>query len=284
MVIVPRTNDIGNFEVHRALPFKNKRMVGPFIFWDQMGPGEFLTNQGVDVRPHPHIGLSTVTYLFQGSLDHKDSLGNDIRIKPGEINLMTAGAGIVHSERTGEDIRTQPSSLFGIQSWLAQPKKFETGDNGFVHVDKKDLPTFEDGGVTGRVIFGEYGGVKSPVKGQWDTLYVDLIMKEGTQISVPSEAEERALYVMGGQIEISGQVYDAGQMMVLHPGSHVSVKALGDLRLMILGGATMDGPRHIWWNFVSSDKEILEQAKKDWKNGNFPKVPDDEQEFIPLPE
>lgn len=284
MVIVPRTNDIGNFEVHRALPFKKKRMVGPFIFWDQMGPGEFLTNQGVDVRPHPHIGLSTVTYLFQGSLDHKDSLGNDIRIKPGEINLMTAGAGIVHSERTGEDIRTQPSSLFGIQSWLAQPKQYETGENGFLHVGKQELPTFTDEGVTGRVIFGEYGGVKSPVKGQWDTLYIDLILQAGAQITVQPEAEERALYVMGGQIEIAGQVYDAGQMMVLNPGSNVSVKALGDLRLMILGGATMDGPRHIWWNFVSSDKEILEQAKRDWKNGKFPKVPDDEREFIPLPE
>jgi hypothetical protein len=283
MVIVPRTNDIGNFEVRRALPFRKKRMVGPFIFWDQMGPGEFLTHQGVDVRPHPHIGLSTVTYLFDGTLDHKDSLGNDMRIKPGEVNLMTAGSGIVHSERTGQDIRQNPSRLFGIQSWLAQPQKFEDGKSDFLHIPKQDLPIFESDGVSGRVIFGDFNGVKSPAATQWDTLYVDLSLKANTKIDIPAGVEERALYTMGGQIEIEGTVYDPGQMMVLHPGDIVTLTALGDIRVMILGGATMDGPRHIWWNFVSSSKEKIEQAKQDWKDQKFAKVPT-EDEFIPLPE
>lgn len=283
MVIVPRSNDIGNFEVHRALPFRNRRMVGPFIFWDQMGPGEFLTNKGVDVRPHPHIGLSTVTYLFQGTLDHKDSLGNDMRIKPGEINLMTAGSGIVHSERTGQDIRQQPSSLFGIQSWIAQPKKFENGESAFTHIAKTDLPTFDDKGVSGRVIFGDFNGVTSPAETQWDTLYVDLMLQQGAIIKVPAIAEERALFTIGGAVEIGGVAYEPGQMLVLRDGDAVTVKALGDVRVMLLGGATMDGPRHIWWNFVSSDKERIEQAKQDWREGKFAAVPG-ETEFIPLPD
>jgi len=284
MVILPRTNDIGNFEVHRALPFRNRRIVGPFIFWDQMGPGEFLTNQGVDVRPHPHIGLSTVTYLFDGTLDHKDSLGNNMRIKPGEVNLMTAGSGIVHSERTGDDIRQAPSKLFGIQSWLAQPKEDENGESAFLHIEKNNLPTFDADGVTGRVIFGDFNGVKSNAKTQWDTLYVDLMLKENAQINIPTDTEERALYTLGGEIEIGGVVYPPNQMMVLKPGDAVTVLARGDVRIMLLGGATMDSKRYIWWNFVSSDKDRIEQAKQDWKEGKFPVVPDDAEEFIPLPE
>jgi redox-sensitive bicupin YhaK (pirin superfamily) len=283
MVIVPRTGDIGNFEVHRALPFREKQMVGPFIFWDQMGPGEFLTGQGVDVRPHPHIGLSTVTYLFEGNMDHKDSLGNDMRIKPGEVNLMTAGKGIVHSERTGMDIRQEPSTLFGIQSWMALPKSHEEIDPDFVHADKDKLPEFEEKGLRGRVILGDYEGVTSPVKTVWDTLYVDLIIDEGACITVPNTTEERALYVLGGKVEIGGIIYDPHQMMVLRPGDNVTIKAVDGVRVMILGGAVMDGPRHIWWNFVSSSKDRLEQAKQDWKDKKFPLVPGDEEEFIPLP-
>lgn len=284
MVIIPRTGDIGNFEVRRALPFKNKRMVGPFIFWDQMGPGEFLTNQGVDVRPHPHIGLSTVTYLFDGTMDHKDSLGNDMRIVPGDLNLMSAGSGIVHSERTGLDIRQQPSRLFGIQSWLAQPKDREYSDPAFSHTEEKALPLFDAEGLNGRVILGDFSGVKSPVKTDWDTLYVDLHLQPGAQLSIPKTTEERAIYVLEGQIEIGGVMYDPQQMMVLRPGDDVVVKAHGAVRMMLLGGATMDGPRYIFWNFVASDKERLEQAKRDWKDGRFAKVPGDEVEFIPLPE
>ena len=283
MVIVPRTNDIGNFEVKRALPFRNKRMVGPFIFWDQMGPGEFLTGQGIDVRPHPHIGLSTVTYLFDGSMDHKDSLGNDIRIKPGDLNLMTAGSGIVHSERTGSDVREGPSNLYGIQSWVAQPEKDEAGSPAFEHVSKESLPVFDEQGVEGRVILGEFQGLQSPVKTQWDTLYVDVALDENAVLKIPKMTEERALYVLNGAIEIGGVQYKAQQMMVLNPGDDIVVKALEPLRLMILGGATMDSKRYIWWNFVASSKERLEQAKQDWRESRFAKVPGDESEFIPLP-
>ncbi len=284
MVIIPRTSDIGNFEVMRALPFRNKRMVGPFIFWDQMGPGEFLTGQGVDVRPHPHIGLSTVTYLFDGTLDHKDSLGNDMRIKAGDVNLMTAGAGIVHSERTGQDVRQNPSKLYGIQSWIAQPKSHEEGVPSFSHTDTKNLPEFENNGVKGKLILGEFEGVKSPVPTQWDTLYLDVTMKAGSKINIPKETEERAIYTISGEIEIGGTTYPAEQMMVLHPNTNVTLRAKTDARLMILGGAVMDGPRYIFWNFVASSKERLEQAKQDWKEQKFPKVPKDDKEFIPLPE
>lgn len=284
MIIVPRTNDIGNFEVHRALPFKDKRMVGPFIFWDQMGPGEFLTGQGLDVRPHPHIGLSTVTYLFSGTMDHKDSLGNDMRIVPGEVNLMTAGKGIVHSERTGQDVRQSASDLFGIQSWIAQPMKDEQGDCAFTHTDKDELLTFSDKGINGRVILGDFAGVKSPTKTQWETLYVDLHLDQGRSIEIPVATEERAIYVVAGQVEMGGVIYDPQQMLVLKSGNHVKIRAVHDVHMMVLGGAAMDGPRHIWWNFVASDKELLEQAKKDWKAGKFPTVPKDDEEFIPLPD
>lgn len=284
MVILPRTNDIGNFEVYRALPFRNKRMVGPFIFWDQMGPGEFLTGQGVDVRPHPHIGLSTVTYLFDGTMDHKDSLGNDMRIKPGDVNLMSAGKGIVHSERTGQDVRESPSRLFGIQSWLAQPETHEENTPSFLHTDENELAVFEEGGVNGRLILGEFSGIKSPVKTDWDTLYAEFFLNAGKVIQIPKETEERAIYVLQGHVEIGGVSYDPQKMMVLNPGEDVSVKALDDVHMMVLGGATMDSKRYIWWNFVASSKERLEQAKDDWREGRFNKVPGDEQEFIPLPE
>lgn len=283
MVILPRTGDIGNFEVHRALPFKEKRMVGPFIFWDQMGPGEFLTGQGVDVRPHPHIGLSTVTYLFDGTMDHKDSLGNDMRIVPGDVNLMTAGQGIVHSERTGLDIRQKPSSLYGIQSWLAQPLNHENGEPAFSHTAKQNLPTFGEGGLKGRIILGEFSGIKSPAQTQWDTLYVDLQLKGGAKLQIPNTTEERAIYVLSGQIEIGGVTYEPQQMMVLRPGDIVTIQALSPVHMMLLGGAAMDSKRYIFWNFVASSKERLEQAKEDWREGRFAKVPGDEKEFIPLP-
>lgn len=283
MVIVPRTGDIGNFEVRRALPFRKKRMVGPFIFWDQMGPGEFLTGQGLDVRPHPHIGLSTVTYLLDGSIDHKDSLGSDIRITPGDVNLMTAGSGIVHSERTGVDVRERRSNLFGVQSWLAQPKTHENGAPSFHHMGKADLPAFSEGGLQGRVILGDYLGLKSAVVTQWETIYVDLEIEAGEVCPIPKATEERAIYVLEGRIEIGSTVYEPQQMMVLRPGDDVTVKALDPVRMMLLGGAAMDGPRYIFWNFVSSSQERLEEAKEAWRDQVFPKVPGDDEEFVPLP-
>ncbi|MGD1916545.1 MAG: pirin family protein [Phycisphaerales bacterium] len=282
MVIIPRVSDIGGFEVRRALPFRSRRMVGPFIFWDQMGPGEFLSGRGLDVRPHPHIGLSTITYLVEGSIDHKDSLGTDKRILPGDVNLMTAGRGITHSERTGEDVRLNPSRIFGIQSWVAQPKAHEDDQPAFVHAAKADLPTFEDQGVTGRIVLGEFQGVASPVETQWPTLYVDVALEAGSRLTIPATTEERALYATTGEIEIADTRYEPQQMLVLKPGQTVCVQARTPTRLMILGGATMDGPRYILWNFVSSSKERLQEAKRLWQEGGFPSVIGDDGEPIAM--
>jgi redox-sensitive bicupin YhaK (pirin superfamily) len=284
LIIVPRTVDIGGFEVHRALPFKERRMVGPFIFWDQMGPGEFVSGRGVDVRPHPHIGLSTVTYLFDGNMDHKDFLGNDMRILPGDVNLMCAGKGIVHSERTGQDVRQNPSRLFGIQSWLAQSKAMEESEPEFTHVDAAEIPSFETKALSGRLILGEFEGYTSPIKTQWETLYLELNIEKGASFVVPSISEERALYLVAGKIEIGGTIYDNRQMMVLLPGSEILLKACEEVHLLLIGGAAMDGPRYIWWNFVSSSVERIKSAAEDWKKKKFEIVPGDEKEFIPLPD
>ncbi len=284
LIIVPRTVDIGGFEVHRALPFHDKRMVGPFIFWDQMGPGEFVAGSGVDVRPHPHIGLSTVTYLFDGNMDHKDSLGNNMRIKPGDVNLMSAGRGIVHSERTGQDVRQNPSRLFGIQSWLAQPKKLERSDPEFIHVGAAKIPTIETKELSGRLILGEFQGAQSPIKTQWDTLYLELKMNKGASIVIPRTTEERAIFLVTGKVEIGGTNYHNRQMMVLRPDSDIRVKGCDDVHLILLGGAVMDGPRYIWWNFVSSSVDRIKRAAEDWRNKKFAIVPGDEEEFIPLPD
>ncbi|NCN27117.1 pirin family protein [bacterium] len=282
-VIVPRTGDIGNFEVKRALPSKQRRMVGPFIFLDQMGPGEFITGQGVDVRPHPHIGLSTVTYLLSGTLDHRDSLGFYQRIKPGEVNLMTAGSGVVHSERIGQDVREKPSDLFGMQSWIALPKSEEERESSFNNYTKESLPCLEDEGKIVRLICGNLYGMSSPVKTFSDTLYADISMESGATLPVPKIVEERALYALQGELEIAGTSYEAGQLLILRPGDEISVKARTKLRVMLLGGAPLEGPRHVWWNFVSSSKERIEEAKRQWREGLFPNVPL-ETEFIPLPE
>lgn len=284
MVILPRASDIGGLEVRRALPFRSKRMVGPFIFWDQMGPGEFLSGRGVDVRPHPHIGLTTLTYLLDGSIDHRDSLGNDVRIHAGDANLMTAGGGIVHSERTGQDIRQRPSSLFGVQSWLAQPRTHEEGDPEFARAPRESMPTFEEPGMAGRLVLGEFLGVQSPLITQWPALYVDVEMKPGAKLGIPATTEERAIYTLVGHIEIGGVRFPPEQMLILRPGEELTVMAHDDVRVMILGGAVMDGPRYIYWNFVSSSKERLLQAKEDWMNRRFPIIPSDAHEFVPLPE
>ncbi|MFA5507725.1 MAG: pirin family protein [Vulcanimicrobiota bacterium] len=283
MVIIPRTGDLGNFGVLRSLPFRRKRMVGPFIFWDQMGPGEFLSGQGIDVRPHPHIGLSTVTYLFDGSLHHRDSLGTDQTILPGEINLMSAGSGIVHSERTGQKQRQVPSRLFGIQSWLAQPLSREESSPTFHHQSRDGLPEERGEGVQLKVLLGEAFGLRSSVPLDWPAIYLDINLEKGARFSVPREVEERALYGLSGRFEVAGQEYPAKQMVVLRPGAQVTIKALEPTRLTLLGGEAMDGPRYIWWNFVSSSRERLEQAKEDWRLGRFAPVPGDSEEFIPLP-
>ncbi len=284
LIIVPRTVDIGGFKVHRALPFHEKRMVGPFIFWDQMGPGEFIAGRGVDVRPHPHIGLSTVTYLFDGTMDHKDSLGNDLRIKPGDVNLMSAGSGIVHSERTGQDLRQNPSRLFGIQSWLAQPKPLENSDPEFTHVGAEKIPTIETKELSGRLILGDFQGLQSPIQTQWETLYLELKMIKGASIVIPATTEERALFLVTGEFEIGGIKYNSRQMMVLRPGAEILVKGCDDVHLILLGGTVMDGPRYIWWNFVSSSVDRIKSAAEDWRNKKFAIVPGDEKECIPVPD
>ncbi len=282
MAILPRTGDLGGFEVLRALPFRHKRLVGPFIFWDQMGPGEFLTGQGIDVRPHPHIGLSTLTYLFDGTLDHRDSLGTYCTITPGDVNLMTAGSGIVHSERTSAVVRETPSRLYGIQSWVASPKHMEEGEPAFVHHGRSELPEFEYEGARGRIIVGKFEGLKSPVTTDWESIYVDLALDSGARVSIPPAYEERALYLAEGRVEVSGQVFEPGQMLVLKSGRSVDLKALEPGRVLLLGGAAMDGPRYIWWNFVSSSRERIEEAKRAWTARQFSEVPGD-PERTPLP-
>lgn len=283
-IIIPRSSDIGGFEVQRALPFLDRRMVGPFIFWDEMGPGEFITGQGVDVRPHPHIGLSTVTYLFDGALDHRDSLGTYKTIALGDINLMHAGTGIVHSERTGMDMRAHPHRLYGIQSWVAQPKFCEENTPAFVHHGAAELPMLKDNGVSLRLIAGQgHYGLSSPIQTQWDTLYADVTLDTGAQLPVPVDVEERAIYVLSGEIEIGGTVYAPRQMLVLAPRQPATIKAASPVRLMVLGGAAMDGPRYIWWNFVSSRRDRIEDAAARWHARAFADVPGDNKEFIPLP-
>lgn len=283
-VIVPRARDLGGFEVRRALPTAGRQMVGPFIFWDQMGPAELKVGRGVDVRPHPHIGLATVTYLFEGEIFHRDSLGSAIAIRPGAVNLMTAGRGIVHSERETPDAQSQPRRLFGIQSWAALPKAHEEMAPTFVHHPADALPVIADTGKVVRLVMGTLYGATSPAAFPHPNFYAEAVLAAGTDLPLDADYEERALYVAAGRIAIAGQNFEEGRMLVFRPGDRITIKAETNARLMLLGGEPMDGPRIIWWNFVSSSRERLEAAKEDWKNRRFPVVPGDETEFIPLPE
>jgi hypothetical protein len=282
-VIVPRSRDLGGFSVRRALPAAERRMVGPFIFFDQMGPAEFLTGKGIDVRPHPHIGLSTLTWVIAGEIMHRDSLGSVQAIRPGEVNWMTAGRGIAHSERTPEALRAGPSTLFGLQTWLALPKAHEETEPGFVHIEAGALPTIDGMGAHVTLIAGAGWGARSPVPVFSETIYADAEIAAGGTLPIAAEHEEMALYVLAGRVEIQGDAFDAGSLLVLAPKTPVAVKALAEARVMVLGGATADAPRHIWWNFVSSDAGRIEQAKADWRAGRFDAVTGDD-EFIPLPE
>ena len=286
VVIAARTQDLGdNFEVRRALPSKERRMVGPFIFLDQMGPHLFSAGRGLDVRPHPHIGLATVTYLFDGEIIHRDSLGSEQVIRPGDVNWMTAGRGIVHSERTSLMARQQSSSLSGLQCWVALPKSHEETDPSFVHVGAADLPIQEGEGVVARIIAGNYYGKRAPIVTFSDLFYVDVQLQPDATLVIPSEYPEQAIYVVQGTIILSNDgVFGPGQLLVLKPGKSIDISARGaEARCIILGGEPMDGPRGIVWNFVSSSLERIEQAKDDWKNQRFPQVPG-ESEYIPLPD
>lgn len=281
--VVPRSRDLGGFEVRRVLPSRERRMVGPFVFFDQMGPAAFTGGRGLDVRPHPHIGLATVTYLFEGLIVHRDSLGTEQVIRPGDVNWMTAGRGIVHSERSDDITRQRGGRLSGIQSWVALPAHLEEGEPAFAHWPGADLPAAEGEGISLRVIAGEFAGRRSPVATASETLYADVRLEPGARLAVPASHEERALYPVSGTLTIAETRFAPMQLLVLKPGAEVVVEASEECRLILLGGESLDGPRHIWWNFVSSSKERIEQAKADWKAGRFDPVPGDD-DFIPLPE
>jgi redox-sensitive bicupin YhaK (pirin superfamily) len=284
-VIAPRTVDLGDgFSVRRALPSARTRMVGPFIFFDHFGPAEFRAGAGLDVRPHPHIGLATVTYLFDGEIMHRDSLGTEAPIKPGEVNLMTAGRGIVHSERTGSELRTTGSPIHGLQMWVALPAAKEEMAPEFAHHEVQEFPMVRDDGVFARVVIGSLYGETSPVPTVHETMFANVALRPGATLPIDAGHEERALYLVDGTLDIAGDTFAPGQLLVFKPGDRLTVKAVTDAHFVICGGAPMDGPRHIWWNFVSSRKDRIEQAKADWKAGHFGKVLGDEIEFIPLPE
>jgi redox-sensitive bicupin YhaK (pirin superfamily) len=284
LVLLPRSVDVGHFAVRRALPHARRRMVGPFIFFDHFGPAEFHSGQGIDVRPHPHIGLATVTYLFDGEIMHRDSLGTAAAIRPGEVNWMTAGHGIVHSERTAPEHRREGEPIHGLQCWVALPATEEERAPGFAHHDAAALPLVTENGTSVRVVAGEIYGARSPVETLWETLFADVTLAAGSSLHFDATTEERGAYLISGEVDIAGERFSPGRLLLFHPGDAITITAVTDAHLILLGGAAMDGPRHIWWNFVSSRKERIEQAKADWKLARFDTVPGDESEFIPLPE
>ena len=279
MIIAPRERDLGGFTVRRILPFATHRMVGPFIFFDHMGPAAFEDHQGMDVRPHPHINLATVTYLFEGSIVHRDSLGSLQTIEPGAINWMTAGRGIVHSERSPRGIK-----LHGLQCWVALPKESEEIEPTFVHHPAATLPEFKIGQASCKLLVGDMLGHKSPVKTESDVLYAHVALPADASMDIEANGRDLAVYLITGELQVNGQSVGAGQMMVAESGQNLKIQAQKLSDLMILGGAPLPGDRHIYWNFVSSSKERIERAKDDWRNQRFPKVPGDEKEFIPLPD
>jgi redox-sensitive bicupin YhaK (pirin superfamily) len=288
-LIVPRARDLGDFEVRRALPAPKRQMVGPFIFFDQAGPAEFVTGKGVDVRPHPHIGLATVTYLYRGEFQHRDSLGTNQIILPGAVNWMVAGRGVTHSERTSAATRKGPHSLFGIQTWVALPEDKEDVAPSFEHHGKDTLPLIEDNGLSVRLVLGRAWGRTAPASVFSDTFYADVTLHPNVRFPLPDDHEDRGLYIVEGAVSIAEQAFEAGQMMVFRPGDRITVAAGPQgARLMALGGATLGGPRHIWWNFVASSRDKIEVAKEEWRRGAwgqglFDLPPDDRAEFIPLP-
>lgn len=282
VVIVPKPRDIGAFEVRRTLPSIERRSVGPFVFFDEMGPAELAEGNYLDVRPHPHIGLSTITWLLEGEIMHRDSLGYVQPIRPGEVNWMTAGSGIVHSERTPDEARVPGAPVHGVQTWVALPKEMEEIDPSFVHYGTEAIPKVQIPGSSIWVIIGTAWGVTSPVETPSETLYADIALDDGASIVLPRDTEEKAVYILSGAIDIQGTRFEAGRMAVLRAHSAAEVTGIGAARVMLCGGAPLDGPRHMFWNFVSSSRDRIEKAKDDWKSGRFDPVPDDD-EFIPLP-
>lgn len=285
IIVVPRAHDVGGFEVGRALPAREKQMVGPFIFLDRIGPGRLEPGHGLDVRPHPHIGLATITYLHQGQIMHRDSTGVRQAIDPGEVNWMTAGRGIVHSERTDAPLRATGQTMSGFQSWMALPKTEEERAPSFEHQPVSALPFIEDKGVALRLIAGTGWGQVSPTSTLWPLFYADAVLAPGAVVPLDAEHEERAAFIAEGSIEVGGVTHEQGRLLIFRAGDALALRAgPRGARLLLLGGAVMDGPRHIFWNFVSSSHERIEAAKADWAARRFPLVPGDEEEYIPLPE
>lgn len=282
LVLTPVTHDLGQFEVRRVLPAKARTMVGPFIFVDQFGPAQLDIGSGMDVRPHPHINLATVTWLFEGTIEHRDSLGSFSTIRPGQVNLMTAGRGIVHSERSPASERKTGPKLYGMQTWLALPDGREEIDPAFEAVT--DLPIVEDGRAKAIVIMGELWGERAQTTTYADTIYAEIVLGAGGAIPLEEDADERAVMLVGGDASVDGHALKPYELAVLQPGRDMTLESATGARVMLLGGETITSRRHVWWNFVSSSRERINQAKEDWREGRFPKVPGDETEFIPLPE
>ncbi len=284
VVITPHAKDLGGFSVRRALPAIERRSVGPFVFLDEMGPAEFAMGRGIDVRPHPHIGLATVTYLYEGRIIHRDSLGTVQAITPGDVNLMTAGRGIVHSERSDPEDRMTTRTMHGLQLWVALPHGHEEAAPSFIHYEASALPTTEIGAARIRVIAGAAFGLASPVETLSALFFADIALPAGRSLALDVDYAERAVYVVAGEMTIEGAAFRAGVMAVLHAGSAVVVTANADSKLAFLGGEPLDGPRHLWWNFVASSKDRIERAKVDWVRDRFGAPVPGETEFIPLPE
>jgi hypothetical protein len=285
VVVIPSSHDLGdNFTVRRVLPSRQRRMVGPFVFLDEMGPHLFEPGRGLDVRPHPHIGLATVTYLFGGEILHRDSLGSVQAIRPGDVNWMTAGRGIVHSERSAPETRAQGSTLWGLQCWVALPGPDEECAPAFHHTGVADLPFIEADGLTARLVAGSFMGHTSPVQTSSALFFVDLNLAPGAHAEIAADYTERAIYIVEGRIDLGPDgAFDAGQLLVLKPGIALALSAAGAARVVLLGGEPMESPRYLSWNFVSSSAERIAQAGRDWREQKFPMVPG-ETEFIPLPD
>ncbi len=280
--LAPVTHDLGQFEVRRVLPSKARSMVGPFIFVDQFGPAQLDLGGGMDVRPHPHINLATVTWLFEGAIDHRDSIGSFATIRPGQVNLMTAGRGIVHSERSPEAERGSGPRLYGMQTWLALPDGREEIDPAFEAVT--DLPVIEDGRARAIVIMGELWGERAQTTTHAETIYAEIMLEPGGMIPLEEDADERAVMLVGGEASVDGHALGLYQLAVLQPGREMTLGSKTGARVMLMGGEAFENRRHVWWNFVSSSRDRINQAKDDWRAGRFAKVPGDEEEFIPLPE
>lgn len=284
LIIPPREKDLGGFSVKRLLPWTKRRMLGPFIFLDHMGPAQFAIGEGMDVRPHPHIGLATVTYLFEGEIIHKDTLGSDQAITPGDVNWMTAGQGISHSERTGTNERGHLHNVHGLQSWVALPKECEEKEPEFFHHATTAIPFLELRGVTLRVIAGEAYGMTSPIKIYSPLFYVDVNMQAGSSLELPAQYLERGAYIISGQVRVGSDKIEPQTMPIFLPQGHVKIEADTVAHLVLMGGEPLPEKRFIWWNFVSTSQERIEQAKEDWVHGRFGTIPGDAQEFVPLPE